>query len=171
MEKLIPIPNYNGMYLISEEGNVFTIRRQGSAGGALKQRVKPNGYYVVDLRNNGKRSRQYVYRLVAEAFIPNPEHKKCVNHRDGNKANNHVSNLEWCTHSENMKHASEHGLSRVPCFRGEKHPMAKLQYKDVCEIREQNRNGVTPSQLAKTFHVTREAIYNILNGKAWKEAS
>lgn len=65
------------------------------------------GYLCVDLHNNGKRKRFYVHRLVADAFIPNPENKPYINHKDGNPKNNRVENLEWCTPRENVEHASK----------------------------------------------------------------
>lgn len=65
------------------------------------------GYLYVDLYSNGKRKRFYVHRLVAEAYIPNPENKPYINHKDGNPKNNFVENLEWCTPLENVEHASK----------------------------------------------------------------
>lgn len=71
-----------------------------------------HGYYQVNLWINGKYKHYQVHRLVAEAFIPNPENKPQVNHIDGNKLNNDISNLEWVTRSENMKHAFKNGLAK-----------------------------------------------------------
>ena len=69
-------------------------------------------YMAVTLSQNNKPFVKYVHRLVAEIYIPNPYNKAQVNHKDGNKLNNHVSNLEWCTRSENVKHAYENGLNK-----------------------------------------------------------
>lgn len=66
-----------------------------------------NGYMYVDLYNRGKRKRFYVHRLVAEAYVPNPHNKPYINHIDGNPKNNDYTNLEWCTPSENVDHASK----------------------------------------------------------------
>lgn len=93
------------MYEISEYGdihNTFT-------GAPIKQ-SQNQGYMCVSLQINGKAHRRRVHRLVALAFIPNPDGKSEVNHIDGNKTNNHVSNLEWCTPSENLIHAYKTGL-------------------------------------------------------------
>ena len=112
-ERWKDIKGYKGMYQVSNHGFV----RSWKNGGHGK-RDKPkeigrlgNGEYnMVALCNEGDSRSETVHRIVAEAFIPNPENKPCVNHIDGNKKNNHVSNLEWCTYSENINHAVETGL-------------------------------------------------------------
>lgn len=76
----------------------------------LKNGRTTSGYYTVSLN----RKSFYIHRLVAEKFIPNPENKPCINHIDGDKSNNHISNLEWVTYSENMQHASKNGLQVAP---------------------------------------------------------
>ena len=94
-------------YSVSNSGRV---RRNGSPRDkAVRDRM---GYLTVDLYKNGKRSTKRVNRLVAGAFIPNPDNKPEVNHKDGNRHNNTVSNLEWATKLENVKHAWETGLAR-----------------------------------------------------------
>lgn len=70
-------------------------------GNRLKQSLEPSGYLAMNIDGKHK----YVHRLVAEAFIPNPDNKPFVNHKDGNKQNNHVDNLEWCTQAENIRHS------------------------------------------------------------------
>ena len=92
-------------YYISSCGKVF-----GCTGEQMKTQTYNNGYERIWLTINGKREHHSVHRLVALCFIPNPERKLEVNHIDGNKQNNDVSNLEWCTRSENEKHAWKNGL-------------------------------------------------------------
>lgn len=99
-----PIPNFEN-YSITLSGRVIN-----NITGKCK---KPSdnhmgkGYLYVDLYKNGKRTKFYVHRLVAEAYIPNPENKPYINHKDGNPKNNCVDNLEWCTPLENVEHASK----------------------------------------------------------------
>ena len=71
----------------------------------MSKQLMPNGYESVTLRKNGRQRRLYVHRLVAEAFLPNEQSLREVNHRDENKSNNTLENLEWCSHSYNMKYA------------------------------------------------------------------
>lgn len=100
------IPNFPG-YTVSSEGRVFN-----KDGRELGQTVNRDGYSMVKLCNNGYEKNCSVHRLVAESYIPNHNNKRTVNHIDGNKLNNTVSNLEWCTHSENLSHAYEHNLRK-----------------------------------------------------------
>ena len=89
-------------YSVSDEGKVYSIR-----GRELKPHDNGRGYLSVQICGvNGKR-KEYIHRLVAKAFVENPDEKTCVNHKDGNKRNNCAANLEWCTHKENIKHAAE----------------------------------------------------------------
>lgn len=90
-------------YLVSRQGQVF---REGSNKPLLGEDVK--GYRRVSLSNKGKLTRVSVHRMVAECYLPNPLNKPYINHIDHNRSNNDVSNLEWCTHSENMIHCHRH---------------------------------------------------------------
>jgi hypothetical protein len=105
------IKGYNNIYCITNTGRVF----RTDNGIEMRQRLI-KGYPSLGLRkgtgNNRSQKIHKIHRLVAEHFIPNKENKPCVNHKDGNKRNNHVSNLEWCTISENTKHAYRTGLER-----------------------------------------------------------
>ena len=82
----------------------------------LKPILQQNGYYFYGLSNKGKQKHQLAHRLVAEAFIPNPDNKAFVNHKDGIKTNNKLNNLEWVSFSENIKHAYDKGLNWTNYF-------------------------------------------------------
>ena len=114
---------YEGLYEVSNFGRVRSCNRilknttnniwQNFKGRMLKQDIGDRGYYCVRLCKNNKSKHLYVHRLVLETFIPNPENKEQVNHIDGNKRNNRVDNLEWCTVSENIQHAYDTGLNEL----------------------------------------------------------
>ena len=113
------VSGYEGLYKISNYGRVMIMSRfqdKGRFSHFSKQRTKlqfknQRGYLRIGLIKNGKNKNFSVHRLVAEAFIPNPENKEQINHIDGNKENNHTSNLEWCTGKENCTHAFKNGLN------------------------------------------------------------
>lgn len=112
---------------------------------------------------NGKT--YYVHRLVAEAFIPNPEGKPDVAHIDGDGTNNHVSNLRWATESENMADKLQHGTATI----GSRHGNAKLTEEDVREIRQLRAEKVHVDEIAAMYGVSRWTIYDVCNPKrCWK---
>jgi len=95
--------NRSKKYSVYKNGTVINTITNKS----VKHHLSGNGYYHLYIIGLGK---VYLHRILAETFIPNPENKLCVNHKDGNKLNNDILNLEWCTHSENNKHAYLIGL-------------------------------------------------------------
>lgn len=101
MEKWKDIKGYEGLYQVSTNGDV----RNLLTGKTLKRRSNGNGYIRIELWKNHKGKKHYIHRLVAETFIPNPEGMPEVNHKDLNRSNNTVSNLEWVTSSLNTIHA------------------------------------------------------------------
>ena len=101
---LIRIEEADGDYFVSDDGHITNSQRN------LKYRLTKNGYARIKYKVNGKYVDRYVHRLVVQYYIPNPNNLPCVNHKDGNKLNNCVENLEWCTYKANMEHASSHGL-------------------------------------------------------------
>lgn len=112
MEEWRAIEGYEGKYEVSNTGKVRNLnyRNQGRTR-EFKKSLNDWGYEFVHIYSNGHTKKHMVNVLVARAFIPNPENKPQVNHKDGNKRNNCVSNLEWATQSENMLHAYKTGLS------------------------------------------------------------
>lgn len=107
MERWKEVPNTNGKILISDKGRVRSLLRDDRI---LKTQKDRKGYPRVRITINRKKRAYRVHRLVASAFIPNPENKPQVNHIDGNKNNNCVGNLEWCDGRENCRHAIDNGL-------------------------------------------------------------
>lgn len=105
MEIWKDIEGYEGLYQVSDLGRVKSlIRYHNTSWRILTPRLQHNGYLMVTLSKNNIKNQISVHRLVAFTFISNPENKKCVNHKDGNKQNNTLANLEWVTNRENSAH-------------------------------------------------------------------
>lgn len=134
------VPNYEGFYQISNFGNVKSLDRitkknrlekRKIFGRSLNKIECSNKYLSVRLSKNGIVKMKLIHRLVAISFLLNNQNKTQVNHIDGNKQNNILSNLEWVTHSENAKHAYINGLSKIPILFGENNGMSKKHKKNV----------------------------------------
>lgn len=109
-----PVPGYEGYYAVSDRGTVYSLRKERE----LKPKIDRYGYEVVTLTVHGHSKCFTIHRLVALAFIPNPYNKPTVNHKDENKRNNAVSNLEWATHKENDNHGTRNQrMSKSKCRR------------------------------------------------------
>lgn len=179
-EVFVDIQGYEGYYQVSNYGNVKSLDRvikektgktQTLKGRILKPRINPGGYYYVGLGKNGTRATFAIHQLVARAFIPNPNKKRTINHINGNKLSNSVSNLEWSTYSENLEHAYKTGLrqavkpSEVAC----KNYRRKLTPEQVVEIKRLLAAGnLTHKEIATKFSVARSTITEIKLVKRWK---
>lgn len=150
MENWKPVVGYEGLYEVSDSGKVFSLISNKCIDSGLTTRE----YKRVCLSAAGKKRFHHVHRLVAEAFIPNPENMTQVNHIDGNKQNNHVSNLEWCDNSQNQKHAYDTGLK--------KRKLSPVDRNFICEnyIPGDRRYGTRA--LARMFNVSQPAIRQVL---------
>jgi hypothetical protein len=155
------INGYEGLYKLSNFGRIYSVRNKL----IMTLELLVNGYYRVCFNSSGKRDRFRVHILVATHFIDNPNGKTQVNHKDGNKKNNHYKNLEWCTPSENLQHAFSLGLKDT---KGEKHPLSALTEREVKEIRLKKENGASNFDLAKEYETTTYNIYNIVVKRSWK---
>lgn len=133
MEIWKDIKDYEGLYQISNYGRVKSLSNsQKRKEKILKPEIR-TGYYSINLCKNGNQKNTRIHRLVAEAFIPNPDNLLCVNHKDENKLNNKVENLEWCTHLYNY-HYSKDPLE-VYCLDLNKHFVSATEastYTGIC---------------------------------------
>lgn len=174
MEQWRDIEGYEGLYQISNYGNVLSVVFGSKNHPRLKQESRllrlaasSSGYYHVQLYKNGVPSTRLVHKLVASAFISNPEKKPEVNHKDGDKSNNRVENLEWVTKSENLKHAALTGLRVSPMIgmTGERNPFSKpiLQYDlDGNFI----KKWASAMEASRHMHVAPCGIYSCLSGRS-----
>lgn len=120
----------NGAFEVTDQGDVYRIKNGQREPAKVQKTGRQHNYCVVSYTENGKQKHVYVHRLVAQAFIPNPNNYPQVNHLDGNPLNNAVENLEWCTPKMNVEHAYLTGLSdplqrSAPCIRCGEPTMAK----------------------------------------------
>lgn len=174
-EEFKPVNGFGDRYLISSDGRLFRKESVDSSGRKMKSLFlksyvsKPLGYHVFSISINGKNVSLYAHRLIAEAFIEKIEGKNYVNHKDGNKKNNEISNLEWVTHKENMHHAIKIGLANP--FKnngaGDKCASSKLTEKKVREIKGLILSGMHLAKIAKMFEVSAGTIGFIKSGKTW----
>ena len=164
------ILGYEGKYRVSTSGEIYS----EISGKILKQFYRgssPNNkYLVINLCKNNKQKTASVHRLVAQAFIPNPNNLPCVNHIDGNKDNNCVENLEWCTYSENNYHAFRMRSKKIP--NNTQNTNSKLTYDEVVEIKKSlilghPEFGTRP--LAEKYGVDHKVIMDIYHNHKYQE--
>lgn len=169
------IPN-NPFYQVSNFGNVRSVpRRVNSAvqksGVRLKKQMilksfdNGRGYRVVTTQSNNQKKNFYIHRIVAECFIENSNNLPQVNHIDGDKSNNHYTNLEWCTADQNITHAMETGLIR----HGENAPNVKLTERDVLDIltAHSQNPSICLGALSTKYGVAVSVISRIISGVRW----
>lgn len=145
-----PIPNYEGSYEVSNKGRIRSLNK----GIILKPYVQNNGYLVVRLHKKGVCVGKTVHRIVASAFIENPDNLPMINHKDAIKTNNNVENLEWCTACQNMRHAWDLGLIR-------KREWTDEQRREVAERQSRLLSGRkhTPEHVEKVAAASRGRKY------------
>ena len=174
----IPTKIYKGRYLVTEDGQVFAMPSQGrKKWWKLRPRRDPNarcgGYYVVTV--NARPA--YVHRLVAECFVPKPPEppgeRLEVNHKDGNKLNNHASNLEWTTHLENVRHAYRTGLiTGAQIARNAAHPhptMRKISVETAARIKTLICDGHPNCVIADMLGIRQGFVTMIRQNKTFKD--
>lgn len=151
-------------YTIDKDGNVYSYK----SNKYLKTRVDRGGYVTINIQDDSGRNRtKRIHRLIAEAFIPNPDNKPEVNHIDTNKQNNSINNLEWVTSKENKTHAYLNDLYPI----GENHGNAVLKESIVITICEMLQEGVRNKDISEKLGVHKDVISHIKLGDVWKEIS
>lgn len=148
---------FNGLYCIDINGVV-----KNRFGRTIKSFKKKTGYVSIGLNRNGNYYSFLLHRLIAAAFIPNPDNKPCVNHINGIKSDNRIENLEWVTKSENDLHAYKIGLRKA-----NKNRACKLQDNQVKLIREHFARFKNKSLLSREFKVCRKYIKKIIEETDW----
>lgn len=155
------VKGYEGFYEVSNFGRVRSTSYKGVR--ILKPAKTKSGYLNVIFCVKQNKVHKLVHRLVAEAFLDNKENLEQVNHINGNKEDNFVDNLEWCTIKYNNQHAYNNNLLN----RYEDRPEAKLTREKVLQIPELIKQGATTDDLKNLFNVSRRCIDNIFEGKNW----
>lgn len=170
IEEWRPIPNYEDLYLVSNLGRVRSLDRKMRSkkiywrikkGKVLKACKHLDGYCVVRLCRDAVQIDYGIHRLVALAFLDNKENKLEVNHKNGNREDNRLVNLEWVTPKENMYHSCH-------ILRNGRHTAAKLTIEEVKQIIKLYLNGMSAIEIAQMFNVTQGSIRRIYNRQTWK---
>ena len=174
IENWLPVVGFEGLYEVSDLGNVRSLDRAVSRGtsrsGVQMRRGAPlsahttrKGYLRVELSKNGVKSKHHVHVLVLEAFVsPRPAGHDGA-HDDGNSINNSLSNLKWKTPAANNEDRRAHGT--LPT--GADHPSAQIGQTDALEIKRRLRAGESATAIAKSMSLSRNIVFNIKYGKAW----
>jgi|TARA_R110000822_G_C15199032_1_gene482176 hypothetical protein len=167
MENWKDVNGYEGYYAISDLGNVKSLTRKVMTYQGLKVRkervIKPyitNGYSRFCLHKDGFKKMINIHRLVAIHFIPIVVGKNFVNHKDGDRSNNVISNLEWCTQKENIIHKFD--------VNGYKVTSRKLTKKQVLYIRSFKKSYGVQQRLANELNVSHKIVSDVINNKTYK---
>lgn len=165
-----PVIGFN-YYLISNLGRVKRLAKKGSGFYVSVEVIMKifkckEGYMVLGMTNsNGRRVNKSIHRLLAENFIPNPENKRCVNHKNGIRDDNRLDNLEWMTHSENSKHGYD--------FNGVENPSRLLTNDQVKEIKIRllNFKAGMLKEIGDEYGVNKSVISFIKQGRTYKKVT
>lgn len=169
--KLIKINDIETHYIITKDCKIINIEtgyeKKPYIGKTLVYKHVNIHYY------DGEKyvyKTETIHRLMAYAYIENPDNKTVVNHKNGDKLDNDLENLEWCTYSENSIHAYKHGLSKVPTpLSGENCNLTKYTKNDVINVCEMLKRGHPPKYISKTLNVGYDFVLKIRRKETWKE--
>ena len=176
--KKIEYKNVPDIYEVSNLGRVKriahklqTVNQFGVFDTKRKEKLmgfspNSNGYFMLRVQIDNQTQAHVVHRLVATAFIPNPENKPCVNHIDLNKQNNCVSNLEWVTYRENSLHASRNGV--LFSYKGRDSNLTKYTEEQVEEVYKLCKSGLSQSKAGKVVGMPRPTVASIMQKISWK---
>ncbi len=169
IEKWKDIPGYEGIYAISDTGMIrrVSLGANGASkpGKLLNPRPMKSGYLRVNLGKGGVITDCLIHRLVLITFIGQPEgDKNQVNHKNGDKSDNRLINLEWVSQSQNITHAYNELGHKA---RGETNHTTHLTAADVLQIRAMAADGLTHKVIAEQFNITRRSVGRIVNRERW----
>lgn len=166
----ISIEGYEDLYSINIKGEILSHPKINGQRGLsqpkiLKHLTDSDGYKFIALSKDGNKKYYKIHRLIAQSFIINPLNKPIINHKNGIKDDNRISNLEWCTTKENIQHSWDMGLSNQD---GEKNPTSKLTEAIVKDIRNRIKNGEVQRKVAIELNISPTTVHDIINFKTWK---
>lgn len=164
-EKIINLYGMN--YLVREDGKIFSTNKFDENGNPveIKQRLNPDGYLTITIGLTHIRRSRTVHKIIADAFIPTNDKTLEVDHIDNNRLNNHLSNLQWITHAENVSKIPFERKSNAR--RGSKNGRAKLNEQDITVIRRMYKDGMNIMQIAKEFKCGWTTISHVVKGETW----
>lgn len=179
----VPVLGFEKLYHVSNFGRVKSLdylekyfnKESGKIVSRLKkqkikcQKISKQGYIGIKLYKDKVEHTTRVHRIVAESFLPNPNLKKHVNHKNGIKHDNRLCNLEWATPSENNKHAFRKGLRIPTCQKGFKNSNCKLSPMEIKRIRNHKKKYGEAKKLCQEMKISLSHYHNIRNGKVWSE--
>lgn len=159
-----PVKGFEEVYEVNRVGQV---RRTN--GRLMNPWANHNGYMLVKLTcvKLKKRADYRIHRLVAEAYLPNPENKPYINHIDNNPANNSIENLEWCTQGENIQHARNQGRMADRYWKGKRSPNASLTDEQIKNIRELRAQGLSYQRIADDVGTNKRTVERVIKGEAY----
>lgn len=155
----VSVETIRGRYEISNNGRLRKYVSKYKKPIIVKGGLGSQGYWTYSLVNR----RELAHRIIAKAFIPNPNNLPFINHKDGNKLNNSIDNLEWCTPKENVVHAAKTGLMKWR--RGEDAHKSKLNNMKVLEIYNSLERTTV---LSKRYNIDQSIVFDIKAGNSWK---